>query len=88
MVHQPSGGYAGTATDIAIHAQQILKVREQLNNIYSVHLAAAGKEMTLDEINKMLERDKFMSAQESLEMGLIDEIMDRRQVIKGDAKSS
>jgi ATP-dependent Clp protease, protease subunit len=84
MVHQPSGGYAGTASDIAIHAQQILKVREQLNRIYSTHLAAAGKERSLDDINRMLERDKFMSAQESLEMGLIDEIMDRRQVRKGD----
>jgi ATP-dependent Clp protease protease subunit len=88
MVHQPSGGYAGTATDIAIHAQQILKVREQLNNIYSVHLAAAGKPLSLDEINKMLERDKFMSAQESLEMGLVDEILDRRQVMKADGKAS
>src|ERR1700733_9621765 len=87
MVHQPSGGYAGTATDIAIHAQQILKVREQLNNIYSVHLAAAGKPLSLDEINKMLERDKFMSAQESLEMGLVDEILDRRQVSKADGKA-
>jgi len=88
MVHQPSGGYAGTATDIAIHAQQILKVREQLNNIYSVHLAAAGKPLSLDEINKMLERDKFMSAQESLEMGLVDEILDRRPVRKADGKAS
>lgn len=87
MVHQPSGGYAGTASDIAIHAQQILKVREQLNRIYSVHLAAAGKEMSLDDINKMLERDKFMSAQESLEMGLIDEILDRRQVRKVNEKA-
>jgi len=80
MMHQPSGGYAGTATDIAIHAQQILKVREQLNKIYSVHLAAAGKEMSLDDIDKMLERDKFLSAQESLHMGLVDEILDRRQL--------
>jgi ATP-dependent Clp protease protease subunit len=62
-------------------------VREQLNKIYSVHLAAAGKEMSLDDINKMLERDKFLSAQESLEMGLVDEILDRRPVRKGNAKA-
>ena len=81
MVHQPSGGYAGTASDIAIHAQQILKVREQLNKIYSLHLAAAGKQMGLEDINKMLERDKFMSAHEALQMGLIDEILDRRPTV-------
>lgn len=76
MVHQPSGGYHGQATDIAIHAKEILRVRRQLNEIYKQHLT--GKDMTLDDIEKLMERDYFMGAKEALEMGIVDEIMDRR----------
>ncbi|MCJ1353469.1 MAG: hypothetical protein MMC33_003455 [Icmadophila ericetorum] len=75
MVHQPSGGYFGQASDIAIHAKEILRVREQLNGIYRRHLT---KEHSLDEIERLMERDKFMGAQEALDMGLVDEILDRR----------
>ncbi|EEH19239.2 ATP-dependent Clp endopeptidase, proteolytic subunit ClpP [Paracoccidioides brasiliensis Pb03] len=75
MVHQPSGGYFGQATDIAIHAKEILRVRRQLNEIYKRHLK---KEMSLDEIEKWMERDYFMGAKEALEMGIVDEILDRR----------
>ncbi|KKZ64308.1 ATP-dependent Clp protease, protease subunit [[Emmonsia] crescens] len=75
MVHQPSGGYFGQATDIAIHAKEILRVRHQLNEIYKMHLT---KEMSLDEIEKWMERDYFMGAREALEMGIVDEILDRR----------
>ncbi|KAG5288581.1 ATP-dependent Clp protease proteolytic subunit [Histoplasma capsulatum G186AR] len=75
MVHQPSGGYFGQATDIAIHAKEILRVRRQLNEIYKMHLT---KEMSLDEIEKWMERDYFMGAREALEMGIVDEILDRR----------
>ena len=75
MVHQPSGGYFGQASDIAIHAKEILRVREQLNGIYKRHLA---KEHTLEEIEKLMERDKFMGAEEALELGIVDEILIRR----------
>ncbi|KAI9817862.1 MAG: hypothetical protein M1827_000981 [Pycnora praestabilis] len=75
MVHQPSGGYFGQATDIAIHAKEILRVRKQLNEIYQRHLT---KEMGLEEIEKLMERDYFMGAKEALELGIVDEILDRR----------
>lgn len=77
MVHQPSGGYFGQATDIAIHAKEILRVRAQLNRIYKQHLTGK-KEMSLDEIEKLMERDYFMGAKEALELGIVDEILDRR----------
>jgi ATP-dependent Clp protease, protease subunit len=75
MVHQPSGGYFGQASDIAIHAQEILRVRRKLNEIFRRHLT---KEHTLDDIERLMERDKFLSAEEALEMGIVDEILDRR----------
>lgn len=79
MIHQPSGGYFGQATDIAIHAKEILRVRSQLNQIYQRHLTRKdGKEWTLDEIEKWMERDYFMGANEALEMGIVDEVLDRR----------
>jgi ATP-dependent Clp protease protease subunit len=77
MIHQPSGGYFGQASDIAIHAKEILRVRTQLNKIYKKHLT--GKtELSLDEIEKLMERDYFMGAQEALDMGIVDEILERR----------
>jgi len=75
MVHQPSGGYFGQASDIAIHATEILRVRKQLNEIYRRHLT---KEHSLEDIERLVERDKFMSAREALNMGIVDEILDRR----------
>lgn len=78
MVHQVSGGYSGQATDIAIHAKEILRVREQLNEIYRRHLAKAGKTTTLEEIEKVMERDFFMSADEAKEWGIVDKVLDRR----------
>ncbi|TVY45478.1 ATP-dependent Clp protease proteolytic subunit [Lachnellula occidentalis] len=76
MVHQPSGGYFGQASDIAIHATEILRVRKQLNEIYRRHLT---KEHSLEDIERLMERDKFLSAQEALDMGIIDRILDRRE---------
>ena len=76
MVHQPSGGYSGKASDIAIHAREILRVREQLNGIYKRHLT---KEISLEDIEKLMESDKFMGAEEALEMGIVDEILERRE---------
>lgn len=77
MVHQPSGGRFGQASDIAIHAKEILRVRAQLNMIYKRHLTGK-KEMSLEEIERLMERDYFMGAREALEMGIVDEILDRR----------
>jgi ATP-dependent Clp protease, protease subunit len=75
MIHQPSGGYFGQASDIAIHATEILRVQKSLNEIYKKHLT---KEHTLKEIERMAERDKFLSAEEALELGIVDQILDRR----------
>lgn len=85
MIHQPSGGYFGQASDIAIHATEILRVRKSLNEIYRRHLREAGKEVQLEEIERLMERDKFLSAEEALEMGVVDKILDRRA---GEAHSS
>ncbi|KAI9657576.1 MAG: hypothetical protein M1829_006884 [Trizodia sp. TS-e1964] len=75
MVHQPSGGYFGQASDIAIHATEILRVRKQLNQIYQKHLT---KPHSLEAVEKMMERDYFMGAKEALELGLVDQILDQR----------
>lgn len=77
MMHQPSGGYFGQASDIAIHAKEILRVRSQLNQIYKQHLTGK-KERSLEEIEQLMERDYFMGASEALDMGIVDEILDRR----------
>ena len=73
MIHQPLGGFQGQATDIDIHAKEILRVRENLNKILSDR---SGK--TLEEVAKDTERDNFMSAQESADYGLIDSVIDKR----------
>ncbi len=73
MIHQPSGGCRGQATDIEIHAREILDLRRRLNNIYVKH---TGKE--LSEIEKAMERDNFMSPEEAKDFGLIDRIIEKR----------
>ena len=73
MVHQPSAGYQGQATDIEIHAKEILSLKDRLNKIYSKHT----KKSEL-EIKKALERDKFMSPLEAKDFGLIDEVVEKR----------
>ena len=83
MVHQPSGGYFGQASDIAIHAKEILRVRGQLNEIYQRHLT---RPHSLDEIERLMERDKFMGAEEALDIGIIDEILDKRNKDKEQKK--
>lgn len=94
MVHQPSGGYFGQASDIAIHAQEILRVRRRLNEIFRRHLTPGkGKEgevkekLTLEDIERLMERDKFLSAEEALEMGIVDEILERRTEKEGEEKA-
>ena len=70
MVHQPSGGFQGQATDILIHARETEKLKRRLNEIYVKH---TGR--TLEEVEQALERDRFMSPEEAKEWGLIDEIL-------------
>ena len=73
MVHQPSAGYQGQATDIEIHAKEILALKERLNKIYSKHTKKSES-----EIKKALERDNFMTPKEAKEFGLIDEVVEKR----------
>jgi len=80
MVHQPSGGAQGQATDIEIQAREILKVRERLNQIYVKH---TGQE--LEKIEQALERDRFMSAEEAMAFGIVDKVMEKRPVPEGAA---
>ena len=75
MIHQPSGGFQGQATDIQIHAREIIKTRARLNEIYARH---TGTE--LNEIEEAMERDKFMDPDEALTFGLIDEVVEKRPV--------
>ena len=73
MVHQPSAGFQGQATDIEIHAKEILDLKKRLNKIYSKHTKKSE-----DEIKKALERDKFMSPSEAKDFGLIDTVVEKR----------
>jgi ATP-dependent Clp protease protease subunit len=73
MIHQPSGGAQGQATDIEIHAREILKTREQLNRIYAERTG-----QTLERITADMERDLFMSPGEAKDYGLIDQVLERR----------
>ncbi|CAI3925443.1 ATP-dependent protease ClpP [Commensalibacter communis] len=73
MVHQPSGGAQGQASDIEIQAKEILAIRKRLNEIYNVH---TGR--TLEEIEQRLERDSYMSAEEAKDFGIIDQVVTKR----------
>ncbi len=79
MVHQPSGGYQGQATDIMIHAQETQKLKTRLNEIYVHH---TGNDLATVEAG--LERDNFMAPEDAKDWGLIDEILDSRAEIEGD----
>ena len=73
MVHQPSGGYQGQATDIEIHARETLALRDRLNNIYAEHTG-----QTVETIENALERDRFMGPEDAKEFGIIDEVVTSR----------
>ena len=73
MVHQPSAGFQGQATDIEIHAKEVLSLKKRLNEIYSKH---SGQ--SVDEIKLALERDNFMTAENAKSFGLIDKVVDKR----------
>ena len=73
MVHQPSGGFEGQATDIEIHAREIIRTRSRLNEIYAKHCG-----QTLEVIEDAMERDRFMNPDEAKEFGLIDSVVTKR----------
>ena len=73
MVHQPSAGFQGQATDIEIHANEVLALKKRLNEIYSKHTGQSS-----DDIKKALERDNFMTPESAKEFGLIDEVVEKR----------
>ena len=73
MVHQPSAGYQGQATDIEIHANEVMDLKKRLNEIYSKH---TGK--SVDDVKKALERDNFMTPDTAKEFGLIDQVVENR----------
>ena len=73
MVHQPSGGFHGQASDIEIHAREILALRGRLNEIYVKHCG-----QTLDKVEEALDRDRFMSPDEAREFGIVDEVVEHR----------
>ena len=74
MVHQPSGGFQGQASDIALHAQEILDLKKRLNMIYVKHT-----NQKMSAVEKALDRDNFMTPEQSLEWGIIDKIIDHRE---------
>ena len=80
MIHQPSGGAQGQATDIEIQAREILKTRARLNQIYANHTG-----QTLEEIEKKMERDTYLSAEEAQAFGLIDHVVDKRPLTSAEA---
>ena len=79
MIHQPSGGASGQATDILIHAEEITKIKKKLNQMYADHTG-----QPIEKINDAMERDKFMSPDEALEFGLIDKIISTRADVETD----
>jgi ATP-dependent Clp protease protease subunit len=76
MIHQPLAGMEGTATDIAIHAEEFLRMKKQLNGIYQKHTG-----QTLEKLQEDTDRDRFMSPEEAREYGLIDKVVDREPPI-------
>ena len=79
MIHQPLGGYQGQASDIDIHAREILKIRAQLNEIFAFHTG-----QSVEKIGEDTERDNFMDPLQALEYGLIDKVLDNRNVDSGE----
>ena len=74
MVHQPSAGFQGQATDIEIHANEVMSLKKRLNEIYSKHTGRP-----VDEIKQALERDNFMTPEDAKSFGLIDKVVDKRE---------
>jgi ATP-dependent Clp protease, protease subunit len=81
MIHQPSGGFQGQASDIDIHAREVLKLRQRLNEILAKHTG-----QPLDRIERDSDRDYFMGATEAVEYGLVDAVLTERDQVRGPAK--
>jgi ATP-dependent Clp protease protease subunit len=82
MVHQPSAGFSGQATDIDIHAKEVLELKRRLNEIMARHTG-----QTVEQVEKDLERDRFMSGEEAVEYGLIDTMLEQRTEMPADKKT-
>lgn len=80
MIHQPSGGASGQASDIAIHAKEILRIRQLLTGIYQQHCPKESESQAegLARFERALERDYYMTAQEALDFGIVDGILEKR----------
>jgi ATP-dependent Clp protease protease subunit len=83
MMHQPSAGYQGTAADIEIQAKEVIYLRDQLNSLYAKHT-----NQSVETIEKDIDRDRFMSAEEAKEYGLIDDIISTAESTENDDKSA
>jgi len=83
MVHQPSGGFQGQASDIERHAQDIIKTKRRLNEIYAKHTG-----QSIEEIERVLDRDHFMTSDEAKAWGLIDHVYESREAAEEDAKNN
>ena len=83
MVHQPSGGFQGTASDIERHAEDIIKMKKRLNEIYVKHTG-----QTLETIERTLDRDYFMTPEEAKAFGLIDNVLTSREAMEGGGKTA
>src|SRR5579884_257216 len=81
LVHQPSASYRGQATEIARHAQEIVKLKRRLNEIYAKHTG-----QSVEAVEKALDRDTYMTAEEARNFGLIDEVYSRRPALEGERK--
>ncbi len=81
MIHQPSGGFQGQASDIAIHAKEILELKDRLNKIYVKHTG-----QKLPHVEKNMDRDNFMTAEAALDFGIIDKIVNERGTLTTEAK--
>jgi ATP-dependent Clp protease protease subunit len=75
LIHQPSGGYEGQSADIQIHAREIVELRERVDDIYAHHTG-----QTAEQVHDDMERDRYFSAEQALEYGLIDRIVTSREV--------
>ena len=82
MVHQPSAGFQGQATDISIHANEVLELKRRLNTIFSKHTG-----QSVEQIEEDLERDRFLSAEAAVEYGIVDTVLETRTEIKTGKKS-
>ena len=83
MIHQPSGGYQGQATDIEIHAREILATRQRLNEIYATHTG-----QSVEAVAEAMERDRFMNPDEAQSFGLIDSVVERHELPDAEAEGN